>query len=125
MDGYQHIEDVLKELGTTMASVQLGLEDFQHGGTPARKVAGLRNVIVWGRAVTSVFQQIRTFNREGFNKWYGPFETEMEENAVLNYRYELRSRIPGPARADPQHGPAQRADRHRRVRPEPLVAEQS
>jgi hypothetical protein len=30
----------------------LGLEDFQQGTTPARRLAGIRNAVVWGRTFT-------------------------------------------------------------------------
>ena len=71
----------------------LGLEDFQQGTTPARRLAGIRNAVVWGRAVTNVLEHIRTFERDAFNAWYAPRSAALQARPDFKYLYELRSQI--------------------------------
>jgi hypothetical protein len=74
LSGFERLEDVLIELNTSSEMARLGLEDFLRGDRPKRRAAGLRNVIVWGRSVTFVLQNIRTFKRDTFDSWYGHIE---------------------------------------------------
>jgi hypothetical protein len=93
MPGYQRAEDVLEGARTTLEMVQLALEDFRHGDRPGRRLAGLRNVIVWGRAVTNVVQKIAHFQPAAFDKWYAPYQDEMQRNEPFKYLYQLRSQV--------------------------------
>jgi hypothetical protein len=43
--------------------------------------------------VTNVLQNIRSFDRERFDKWYEPYRIEMENNATFKYLYQLRSQV--------------------------------
>jgi hypothetical protein len=74
-------------------TARVGLDDFIHAATPARRLAGLRNAVVWGRAVTNVLQNIKTFDRERFARWYEPRQAVLRENADFKYLYELRSQL--------------------------------
>jgi hypothetical protein len=93
MAGHKDIGGVLTEADATLQAARLGLDDFLHGATPSRRLAGLRNVIVWGRAVTNVLQSIKTFDREHFENWYAPHQTAMRDNPNFRYLYNLRSQI--------------------------------
>lgn len=52
----------------------------------------MRNVIVWGRAVTNVLQQLRG-KADGFDDWYQPWRDEMAADPLLKFLYRQRSEI--------------------------------
>jgi hypothetical protein len=58
-----------------------------------RTLLGLFAVVVFGRAVTNALQNLRTFDRQAFDEWYGPWKQEMEEDPLLRWFYKLRSDI--------------------------------
>jgi hypothetical protein len=71
--------------------VEKGLADLS-SGDPNRRVAGLHNVVVFGRAVTNVLQNLRSTEPD-FDAWYAPHLAEMEGDPLLKYLYTLRSDI--------------------------------
>lgn len=91
--GHSSVTSVLDEARATLDAAMVGLDDFIHGATPARRVAGLRNAVVWGRAVTNVLQNVRTFERQRFDSWYEPRQAALRDNADFKYLYELRSQL--------------------------------
>ncbi len=90
--GYERIEDVLRETQHMLQLAQIGLDDFLRGDRGARRTAGLFNVVVFGRSVTLVLQNIRHFQREAFNAWYAPYEQEMQ-GARYRYLVKLRDQM--------------------------------
>jgi hypothetical protein len=82
---------VLARAKDTLATATLGLRALQ-GGDPQSRMAGLRNVIVFGRAVTNVLQNLRSTEPE-FDAWYGAYQAEMKADPLMKHFYELRSRI--------------------------------
>ena len=93
MAGHPDAAGVIREAKVTVETARLGLEDFLHGKTPGRRIAGLRNVVVWGRAVTNVLQNIRTFDKVSFDAWYAPREADMRDRQDFKYLYDLRSQV--------------------------------
>ncbi len=92
--GYTSANEVLTEARRTLETARLGLDDFLRGDTEARRTAGLRNVIVWGRSVTNVLQNLRTvIGRQAFDSWYQPKQIEMDAEPTFKYIYELRSQV--------------------------------
>ncbi len=92
--GYTSANEVLTEARMTLETARLGLDDFLHGVTEARRTAGLRNVIVWGRSVTNVLQNLRTIiGKQAFDSWYEPKQIEMRAEPTFKYIYELRSQV--------------------------------
>jgi hypothetical protein len=92
--GYTNVNEVLTEARRTLETARLGLDDFLHGNTEMRRMAGLRNVIVFGRSVTNVLQNLRTVTgQQAFDSWYEPKQNEMRENPTFKYLYELRNQI--------------------------------
>src|SRR5438094_483482 len=83
--------DVLRAARQTLATVEKGLADLA-SGDPNRRVAGLHNLVVFGRAVTNVLQNLRS-SEPDFDAWYGPHRAEMEADPLLKYLYELRTEI--------------------------------
>jgi hypothetical protein len=97
--GFQNIEQVLAEARNTLRFARLGLEDHLRGSTGTRRSAGLRNAVVFGRSVTWVLQNLRSFDRDAFNAWYAPFETAMREDPGFKYLVELRNQFEKQGRA--------------------------
>jgi hypothetical protein len=55
-------------------------------------VAAMHNVVVMGRAVTNVLQNLRS-KVQDFDVWYQPWQEEMAQDPLLRYLYKLRSEI--------------------------------
>jgi hypothetical protein len=82
---------ILTNATQTLAGARLGLEDVQ-GPKPERRLAGARNLVVFGRAVTNVLQNLRS-TEPAFDSWYEPYVKEMEGDPLLRFLYKLRSEI--------------------------------
>ena len=74
-----------------MFTARLGLGHLQ-GDDPRARIAGLRNVVVFGWAVTNVLQNLRSTEPE-FDAWYQPHVEQMRQDPLLKYFYDLRSQI--------------------------------
>lgn len=83
--------DILQRAQDTLHTAQLGLLDLQ-SADPRIRVAGIRNVIVFGRAVTNVLQNLRS-TESTFDEWYKPQVEAMEAEPLMKYLYKLRSEI--------------------------------
>lgn len=83
--------DILKRAEDTLDTAKLGLR-LLTGATPADRFPGLRNVVVFGRAVTNVLQNLRSIE-PGFDEWYEHRKEEMKTDALMRYFYLLRSEI--------------------------------
>ena|SRR3990172_13344016 len=86
----QTTPEVLNRCEETLATARFGLEDIKQ--FPERRLAGLRNLIVFGRAVTNILQNLRS-TETGFDDWYTPLKEEMERDPLLKYFYRLRTEI--------------------------------
>lgn len=83
-------QEILRDVNDTLAVARQGLEDVKHD--PKRRMSGLRNVVVFGRAVTNVLQNLRSVRRD-FDEWYLPIRREMESSPRMKFFYNLRSEI--------------------------------
>lgn len=54
----QLTHDVLRRVSETLAVARSGLADMRSG--PMKRLVGLRNLVVFGRAVTNVLQNLRS-----------------------------------------------------------------
>ncbi len=85
--------DILNDTQRTLRTAQFGLEDLE-GSNPEKRMPGLFNLVVFGRAVTNVLQNLRsTVGKATFDEWYTPFQNEMSNDELLKYFYQLRSEI--------------------------------
>jgi hypothetical protein len=82
---------ILQDVDNTLETAKFGLHDFLNG-SPERKMSGLRNLFVFGRAVTNVLQNLRS-TEKSFEEWYTPYQDEMKNNVLLKYIYNLRTEI--------------------------------
>jgi hypothetical protein len=83
--------ETLARVKETLDTAKLGLRDVVEGG-PSRRLGGLRNLIVFGRAVTNVLQNLRS-SEPSFDTWYQPYVNEMRDDPLLRYFYVVRSEI--------------------------------
>lgn len=83
--------EIFTRIKETLATAKLGLRDVLDGG-PERRLGGLRNLVVFGRAVTNVLQNLRS-SEPTFDDWYQPFVAEMRDDPLLRYFYLLRTEI--------------------------------
>jgi hypothetical protein len=84
-------KQILTDLQNTLETAKYGLDDLLNGD-PNRRISGLRNLIVFGRAVTNVLQNLRS-TEKSFDEWYTPYQEEMKNDQVMRYFYKLRSEI--------------------------------
>jgi hypothetical protein len=83
--------DVLARTRETLRTAELAAADLEHVEA-MRRVPAMRNVIVWGRAVTNVLQGLRG-KVDGFDDWYEPWRAEMASDPLLRFLYRQRSEI--------------------------------
>jgi hypothetical protein len=87
------VASVLDDAAQTLQTAEWGLADLT-GVDPRRRMSGLRNLVVFGRAVTNVLQNLRTVvGVQGFNEWYEPWQEKMRKDELLRYFYQLRTEI--------------------------------
>jgi len=84
-------KDILRDARDTLRTAKLGLADLA-SDDPGRRIPGLRNLVVFGRAVTNVLQNLRATEAR-FDAWYAPYVVEMGADPLMRYFYELRSVI--------------------------------
>jgi hypothetical protein len=84
-------KEILFDLEETLKTAKYGLDDLLEG-VPNRKFSGLRNLVVFGRAVTNVLQKLRSTEPD-FDTWYKPFQEEMKNDPLMKHFYKIRSEI--------------------------------
>ena len=86
--------DIIKDTEMMLKMAKQGLEDLIKG-PPKRKLSGLMNLTVYGRAVTNVLQNLRSINsmKPDFDAWYKKYREEMKNDPLMRYFYKLRSKI--------------------------------
>jgi hypothetical protein len=89
--GNRTTAETLNSAAETLQTAALGLGRMETG-SPAQRMAGLKNLVVFGRAVTNVLQNLRS-TEPSFDEWYAPFVDEMQSDPLLRHFYALRSQI--------------------------------
>ena len=84
-------QEIFSNLKLTLKTAELGLEDLKSSKAD-RKTAGLRNLIVFGRSVTNILQQLRNIESD-FETWYSKFVEEMQNDPLMKFLYKLRSEV--------------------------------
>ena len=82
---------ILQQVAETLATAEFGLK-MVLSADPAHRRIGVRNLIVFGRAVTNVLQQLRSATGD-FDAWYGPWVERMRGDPIMALFYRLRSEI--------------------------------
>ena len=78
--------------GTMLRMVQQGLRDMQETDQD-RILLGFLGVVVFGRSITLVMQNLRRHDQEAFDRWYSPWQEEMKGDPLMRYFYVLRTMI--------------------------------
>jgi len=87
----EKIRKIIMNVDNTLETAEFGLR-LVINKDPRFKLPGLRNVVVFGRAVTNTLQHLRSVWRD-FDKWYQKYVKEMSEDPLMKYFYDLRSEI--------------------------------
>lgn len=78
--------------GTMLRMVQQGFRDMQETDQD-RILLGFLGVVVFGRSMTLVMQNLRRHDQEAFNSWYAPWQEEMKGDPLMRYFYVLRTMV--------------------------------
>ncbi|MBU2865739.1 hypothetical protein [Pacificibacter marinus] len=82
---------ILKRAEEVLMTAELGLTDLNAKDKQRRNV-GLRNIIVFGRSVTFVLQNLR--NKEpDFDNWYYEIQAGMKNDPVFKYFLQARNNL--------------------------------
>jgi len=90
--------EILKRVEGVLSTAYLGLE-MMRDVSGAKKDAGLRNVLVFGRSVTFVLQNIRSVDAT-FDDWYAPYLEKMKSDPVMQYFKDARNNLEKQGRVD-------------------------
>ncbi len=85
-------DTILRKARETLELARRGLRDMD-GSDATRRLPGFHNLVVFGRSVTFVLQNLRTVDAEGFDAWYAPWQEEMSQDPLLRHFKELRNVI--------------------------------
>lgn len=88
----KQIDVVLRRVEETLQTAQHGLEDLL-GKDTARQYTSLRNLIVFGRSVTFVLQNLRGVVGIDFDAWYEPQKTAMSADPLMRYFVQARNEL--------------------------------
>ena len=83
---------VVTRAGTMLRMVNQGFRDMRETDQD-RILLGFLGVVVFGRSVTLVMQNLRTHGRHEFDTWYSPWQEEMQRDALLRYFSDLRTKV--------------------------------
>lgn len=90
----------IKRAQQVLDTAYFGLKVLK-SGDPTERSAGLRNVLVFGRSVTFVIQNLRSIVGESrFNSWYAPFQDEMRADPLMRYFVDARNNLEKQGRLD-------------------------
>jgi hypothetical protein len=85
--------------GFMLRMAQQGLRDMQETDeayvrdNPDRVLLGFLGVVVFGRSMTFVMQNLRRHDRDAFDNWYSPWQAEMKDDPLMRYFDDLRTRV--------------------------------
>ena len=83
---------VVTRSGTMLRMVAQGLRDMKDADHD-RLLFGFLGVVVFGRSMTLVMQNLRTHDRSAFDAWYDPWQQEMRNDPLMKYFNELRTKV--------------------------------
>ena len=78
--------------GTMLRMVLQGLRDMQETDHD-RILFGFLGVVVFGRSMTLVMQNLRSHDQAAFDSWYAPWQEEMKDDPLMRYFYVLRTMV--------------------------------
>lgn len=84
-------KQVIEQAEMELYTAKMGHKNVSEGDGKQQE-AGLRNVAVFGRAVTSKLQNLRSVE-PNFDDWYAPYREEMERDELMNFFYKFRTDV--------------------------------
>ena len=89
----KEIKDILRKAEETLQAARFGYEDLC-ASDRKRRFSGLKNLIVFGRSVTFVLQNLKTLvGEKAFDSWYQPIQDKMRSDVLMKYFVTLRNEI--------------------------------
>lgn len=85
------IQAILSRVDETLETAKRGLEDVLDTSR-VRRMSGLRNLIVFGRSVTFVLQNLRSATVE-FDEWYAPHQHAMKSDPLMRFFVDARNKL--------------------------------
>jgi hypothetical protein len=82
--------DILHRAVETLETARMGLGDVRNDAS--RRLSGLRNLVVFGRAVTNVLQNLRS-TEPTFERWYEKVQRDLKSDPLMKFFYNLRTQI--------------------------------
>lgn len=92
MENQGKIDAILKQVRDTLETAKQGYADYV-GYDGSRKLAGLRNFVVFGRSVSFALQNLRTPCGDRFDQWYAPRREAMSKDPVCKHMNTVRNEI--------------------------------
>ena len=87
------IEAIIQKAEETLQTARFGYDDLTSPNRK-RRFSGLRNLVVFGRSVTFVLQNLKTpVGEERFSAWYKPLQDQMKSDVLMKYFLTLRNEI--------------------------------
>lgn len=87
------IQAIIIKAEETLKTARYGFDDLTSGNRQ-RRFSGIRNLVVFGRSVTFVLQNLKTPAGEvSFNEWYEPIQDMMKADVLMKYFVTLRNEI--------------------------------
>lgn len=83
--------EVLKNAEEILSTARLGFDDLK-SKDKNRRMSGLRNLIVFGRSVTFVIQNLSSIE-PNFSKWYETIQSELKSDPLMKYFVDVRNNI--------------------------------
>ena len=83
---------VVTRSGTMLRMVTQGLRDMNDADHD-RLLFGFLGIVVFGRSMTLVMQNLRTHDRAVFDAWYAPWQQEMQADPLMKYFSDLRTKV--------------------------------
>lgn len=83
---------VVTRADTMLRMVSQGFRDMGEADED-RVLLGFLGVVVFGRSMTLVMQNLRTYDREAFERWHEPWQEEMKGDPLMLYFYKLRTMV--------------------------------
>ena len=78
--------------GTMLRMVRQGLRDMSEADQD-RILLGFLAVVVFGRSMTLVMQNLRRHDQEAFDGWYRSWQEEMKDDPLMRYFCDLRTMV--------------------------------
>ena len=87
------VSEVLRDADDALELVERGLVEITD--LPGHeRIAGVRNLPVWGRTLTQTLQTLRpAVGRERFFRWWAPWQAQLNVDPDFRYLWDLRNQI--------------------------------